>query len=222
MENRFILTPDTVSLDKDKLFHRLGVEAGTEDGDTLSGYLDECRDVARPKAYAAFAFVEGRDGDAVKIDGTAFSGRLVQEKLGAVDRVYPYVVTCGTEIEEWSLGIDDIVEKYWIDCIKEEYLRAAFAYLKDHLKTARAEKKLAHLSPGSLSAWPLPEQRKLFTLLGDVKAAVGVELTPSCLMLPAKSISGILFPTETNYENCMHCPRRNCPNRRAAFKGAVA
>lgn len=175
MENRLILAVDDFEPDEAKLFRRLGVEEGTEDG----------------------------------------------EKLGAVDRVYPYVVTCGTEIEAWSRGIEDFVERYWIDCVKEEYLRAAFSRLKDHLKATRAEKKLAHLSPGSLSAWPLPEQRKLFSLLGNVKAAVGVELTPSCLMLPAKSISGILFPTESNYENCMHCPRRDCPNRRAAFKGEV-
>jgi hypothetical protein len=221
MENRFILSPENINLDAAKILDRLGLEAGTEDGDAFSRLLAECGKIARPKAYFGFSFVESRNGDAVTVDGTPFSGRLVKEKLGAVDRVYPYVVTCGTEIEEWSRGIEDMVEQYWVDCIKEEYLRAVFSRLKEHLKETRAEKKLAHLSPGSLSAFPLTEQRGLFALLGDVKGSVGVELTPSCLMLPAKSISGILFPTETNYENCMHCPRPVCPNRRAAFKGAV-
>lgn len=217
MEDRFILAPPA-AIDEDRVFRRLGVETGTEDAETLAAHLRTARALARPKAVAAFSRVEDRTDDAVIVDGVRLSGRLVREKLGPAERVYPYVVTCGSELEEWSNDIEDFVEKYWADCIKEEYLRAAFAALKEHLKTVRGEEKLAHLSPGSLIAWPLTEQRGLFALLGDVEGAVGVRLTPSCLMIPAKSISGILFPTGTDYENCMLCPRRDCQNRRAPFR----
>ncbi len=46
-------------------------------------------------------------------------------------------------------------------------------------------------------------------------AAIGVELTPSFLMVPNKSVSGLRFPTEENWASCMLCPRPDCPNRRA-------
>ncbi len=220
MESRTVLAP-SVEPEEKKIFRLLSVEPDTEDGRRLSCLLREARGIARPRALLAHAFVEERTDDRVVIEGVEFSGSLVREKLGRVHRVYPYVVTCGGELDEWSRGIGDIVENYWADCIKEEYLRETFGAVRKNLQETRGEGKLAHLSPGSLPAWPITEQRRLFSLLGDVEALVGVRLTPSCLMIPAKSVSGILFPTETSFENCMHCPRPNCPSRRSAFTAAL-
>ena len=31
--------------------------------------------------------------------------------------------------------------------------------------------------------------------------------------------SGVFFRTDVPYENCMHCPRLDCPNRRAPYSG---
>jgi hypothetical protein len=73
------------------------------------------------------------------------------------------------------------------------------------------------MAPGSLTDWPLREQRPLFALLGDTEALVGVRLTDSCLMLPNKSVSGIRFPTEKHFESCQLCPRPDCPGRRAPY-----
>jgi hypothetical protein len=57
----------------------------------------------------------------------------------------------------------------------------------------------------------------LFGLLGDVEAAVGVRLTESFLMLPNKTVSGLVFPTTTSFASCQLCPRAVCPNRRAPY-----
>ena len=61
------------------------------------------------------------------------------------------------------------------------------------------------MNPGSLADWPLREQRPLFGLLGNVRAAIGVTLTPSLLMTPTKSVSGILFPSEETFASCQLC-----------------
>ena len=76
------------------------------------------------------------------------------------------------------------------------------------------------MNPGSLPDWPITEQAKLFSLLGDVKALIGVTLTESMLMLPTKSVSGVYFETERNFENCELCARENCPGRRKPFDEA--
>ena len=73
------------------------------------------------------------------------------------------------------------------------------------------------MNPGSLADWPLEQQAELFEVLGDVRGAVGVELTESCLMIPIKSVSGIRFSTEVQFENCQLCPRDVCPGRRAPY-----
>jgi hypothetical protein len=82
--------------------------------------------------------------------------------------------------------------------------------------------KLSYMSVGSLEDWPISEQKQLFSLLGDVEAAIGVQLTSSMLMLPAKSESGIFFPSETTFLNCQLCPRQNCEGRKAAFDPKMA
>ena len=61
-------------------------------------------------------------------------------------------------------------------------------------------------------------QKELFEILGGpefVRDAIGVTYSDSWLMTPTKSMSGILFESETVYENCQHCPLERCPNRRA-------
>jgi hypothetical protein len=76
---------------------------------------------------------------------------------------------------------------------------------------------LSTMNPGSLADWPLAQQRVLFALLGNTEAAIGVSLTPSLLMTPTKSVSGIAFPTEGSFASCQLCPRKACPNRRAPY-----
>ena len=72
-------------------------------------------------------------------------------------------------------------------------------------------------NPGSHPDWPLREQGPLFRLLGDVAGAIGVTLSESFVMLPTKSVSGILFPTDSDFASCQLCPREECPNRRAPY-----
>lgn len=50
---------------------------------------------------------------------------------------------------------------------------------------------------------------------------IGLELTDSCLMLPYKSVSGIAYEAEATFENCMLCPRENCPTRRAPYDASM-
>ena len=94
--------------------------------------------------------------------------------------------------------------------------------LRDHLKQIYALEKTAFMAPGSLPNWPIGQQKPLFKLLGDVKSSIGVELTESLLMLPAKSVSGIYFPTETSFFSCQLCPRERCDSRKAKYNEKLA
>ena len=81
---------------------------------------------------------------------------------------------------------------------------------------------LSSMSPGSLSDWPIEEQKPLFSILGDVETAIGVTLTENFLMVPTKSISGIYFPTDLPFYNCQLCSRKNCDSRKARFDKTLA
>lgn len=77
------------------------------------------------------------------------------------------------------------------------------------------------MNPGSLEDWPISEQKVLFILFKDCGKVIGVELTESFLMVPVKSVSEICFPTETSFESCQLCPRKNCLSRRVAYNSGL-
>lgn len=144
-------------------------------------------------------------------------------RLEHKERVFPFVVTCGREIDQAALPETDLLKKYWWDLIKEELLRVARQHLANHLERRFRLSKTSSMHPGSgdVGVWPIEQQRELFMLLGDIPEQIGVELTDTYLMIPNKTVSGICFPTEVDFRSCQVCRRTVCPNRAAAFDQAL-
>lgn len=212
-----ILDDIPFEVDVGQLAQRMGASENTELRLQLDALAEEAGRVARPRAIYRACFVDSRTDDETVIDGVAFRSRVLTVNFENVHRVFPFVVTCGRELQEWSEGLTDPLLCFQADEVKELALHAAGEYLGRHLDELFGLARSSHMNPGSLPDWPLPQQHPLFSLLGDVEAAIGVKLTESCLMLPTKSVSGIRFPTETTFESCQLCAREACPNRRAAW-----
>lgn len=176
--------------------------------------------IARPKAVARPCQVESIEGDRVVIDGHAFQSEVLARNLAGASTVYAYVNTCGTEVDDWSHQETDPIVGLWLDMLKEMILGQARGHFLDTVRGKVEGANLAAMSPGSgnLDVWPIEQQRGLFALIGDVEQDTGVRLTKSCLMLPTKSVSGILFPSETPFITCSLCSRLHCPNRRAPYQ----
>jgi len=62
---------------------------------------------------------------------------------------------------------------------------------------------------GNIDLWPIEQMHGLFRLLGERGAEpIGVRLTESSLMVPNKSIAGMLFASaKSDYESCAYCDR---------------
>jgi hypothetical protein len=202
--------------DEAHVVERLGPGAAGAEAELQSLILEASR-IARPKAVYRPCDVERIDGDSVVIEGVHFESRLLCMNLKDARRVFPYVATCGRELAEWAGGMHDPLSRYWADGISELALAAARERLMSVLRAAHGLARSSAMNPGSLPEWPLSEQGSLFRLIGDVDLLVGVTLTESFLMLPVKSVSGIMFPLEVDFENCMLCPRDTCTGRRAAY-----
>ena len=217
------LTQIAPALDPAALLARVHVAPESDDAAVVMALIDQARAVARPKALYAEAFVEGRGDDTIRIDGITFTGRMLRRKLETVERVFPYVATCGHELDRVPLPAGDVLVQFWWDAIKAELLAAARAHLLAHLTARFRLGQTARMSPGSGDAevWPIEQQRLLFALLGGVTPFIGVRLTESCLMIPNKTVSGLLFSTEEDFQTCQVCHRDSCPNRRAPFDAAV-
>lgn len=203
------------------LMKRLRIRPGSGGAADLDILLAEAKAIARPKAYYLDAPVEERGQDFVIIGGTRFDSRVLTVNLEQAWRVYPFLATCGVEMEEWSHGIDDLVYRFWADVIKEAALFSALKAFESHLQDHYVPGHTATMSPGSLPDWPMAQQPVLFGLLGDTLSLIGVHLTESYLMVPTKSVSGIRFPLEATFESCQLCPRQGCPGRRAPYDEAL-
>ena len=182
----------------------------------LTGLMDEADKIARPVALFGVCPVEAN----ATVNGVAIPSDLAVEKLTDKNRCFPYIATCGRELEAWSERYKvDYLAEFWADEIKKKFLwhitQETLKHFKEHYHTSG---HLAALNPGSLESWPVSGQRELFAILGGrdfVQETIGVIYTDSFLMLPSKTVSGIAFESEVFYENCQHCPLDRCPNRRA-------
>jgi hypothetical protein len=210
-----------IILDAEQLYHDLRKNRDATDQDYLvfSHMAEEAKRVARPQFIFGAASVEKKGIDAVLIEGHLVRARLVRQNLEAVHRVFPYVATCGMEIEKWSNQFTDFVERYWAEAIKNHVLDQCIQVMREAIKKQyRISEPLAQMNPGSIPQWPLTGQRLIFDLFSGELKKMKVSLTESFLMIPSKSVSGFYFLSEHGFENCQLCPILRCPNRRAPFK----
>ena len=206
-------------LNFDSLLSRLHIQNGSDHAIELHELVEILRPHMNPKAVYKESYIENRRKNSVTIDCVAFTSRVLRTNLNKVERVFPFVATCGKEIDDLDLASGDFIKQFWIDTIKEIALEFVCMHLKEYLNRRYALGKTSSMSPGSgdVDTWPIEQQRDLFSLFGNVYELIGVELTDSFLMKPNKSVSGIRFPTEIDFRSCQLCHRENCSSRSAPF-----
>ena len=215
-----------VDLEPDKVLKFMHIRGDNQQIERVEKMVQELievtRSVAKPKVVYKVSYVDDKDGDTVTIDGVRFTSRVLRINLDQVERVFPYIATCGTELEEIAVPSSDVMKSFCFEEIKIMVLRSATTYFSIHLTERYALGKVSHMNPGSLESWPLAQQKELFSLFGSAEELIGVRLTKSCLMFPLKSVSGIYFPTEIRFESCQLCPREKCIGRRASYDTELA
>ena len=198
--NEFILDNIECNFNGDAVMKQLRIKEGSPTSEEFRRFLPEAISVAKPKVYYRVERVEPKGEDRVVINGTTFTSRVLRSNLADSHRVFPFVATCGMEMEEWSHSLADLLKRYWADALNGVALYMAIKALNRDLAKRFRPGKTSMMSPGSLVDWPIREQRHLFNLLGDPGRTIGVTLSKSHLMTPMKSLSGILCPAEGGFE----------------------
>jgi hypothetical protein len=212
-----------VEYDLDAMLGYLRLKSGSKPAAEFAELLEQAKKIVNPKVLYTISFIEEKGEDSVRFDGVAFTSRVLRANLDQVERAFPYIATCGSELD--GIGTEgDMLKQYWLDEIKAKALMAAVHHLYNHIDKSYRPGKLSTMNPGSSAAdvWPIEQQEQLFSLFGDVESLIGVRLTQSYLMVPNKTISGILFPAEDGFESCQLCPREICKGRRAPYDPELA
>jgi hypothetical protein len=213
--DRVVVAAAPLRLPRHELAARLHVREGSGEAAEFDRLANSAEAIGRPVAICGVGFIEDRGDEFVVVDGIRFESALLATNLAPVERVFPYVATCGRELDDWAHDFDDDLDRYWADAIREAAVECARAAAERYLADTFGLVGPSRMHPGSLPDWPLTQQVPLFRLLDDVERRIGVHLTGDCLMVPLKSTSGLFFATSARWENCSLCPRPICPNRRA-------
>ena len=172
--------------------------------------------LVHPRATYAVAYISKHNANETEIEDTEFTSRVLAKNLERIERVFPYVLTIGDPLENRSRSSESVTAKLVLEAVGDLALESALEYVQRHIAEQHGLETMSHMGPGQLD-WPVTQQRELFSILGDVKDAIGVTLTDSVMMVPRKSISGIIFPTEESFISCQLCQRSKCPSRKAQF-----
>lgn len=145
---------------------------------------------------------------------------IITKRVKTAATVAFFICTIGHQIEEWSkskLTNGDLVSSFIIDQIGSELVERLADWMESQLDTIIAPlgwKRTNRYSPG-YCGWSVSEQKKLFSFFPPHPC--GVTLTNSSLMIPIKSISGIIgigpHAVLKDYE-CSLCELENCYQRR--------
>jgi len=210
-----------VILDPAGVSERLRFKPGRSGFVTLEELLDRARLLIRLRAVYEIAYTGARAEDSVEVAGVVFCSRILRRNLDRARKVFPFIMTAGPELEAAAGSSGDLVEQYYLEETANIALGEGVSWLAKRLGVQWGLQDLSCMDPGSLEDWPITEQPKLFSIFGDTEKLIGVRLTESLLMIPRKSVSGILFPSEGSFSSCKLCDRVACPSRKAPFDAGV-
>jgi hypothetical protein len=212
-----ILDAIAFRVEADQCLEMLRIKPGSYHAGEFAEIFYRAKDLARPKAAFRVTTIQGHGNAHIDIDDVRFESRVLRVNLEKSPVVFPFVATCGLELDEWSLTCKRSLHLFWADTIKMLALGTALSTLNEHLKERVDPAQLSTMNPGSLEDWPLQQQSVLFDLLGQAAKKIGVSLRQKYVMYPLKSLTGIQFVTEDEFFNCRLCPRKNCEGRQGPY-----
>lgn len=221
----------TAAVDRNEVFRYLGYPADVRPQGSLAEQVDSAMAKAahwsRPQAvYAVFA-VEAIDRRSLRLRARRgvieFHG-AIGEFLGPVEAVAAFIATAGRELErrasEALQGGDHLAGLVY-NAVGSERAETAAAVVLAELRQQVDHAGLAPTLPYSpgYCGMALSEQLKLFELFGGETA--GVTLSPSLLMQPIKSISGLIgigraAEVRQHGSPCDRCELWTCQMRRTS------
>jgi hypothetical protein len=133
--------------------------------DKLSSLIETIKPIMNPKALYTVRYVNGIEGDSVTIGENVFTSKVLRINLEAVGRVFPYLVTAGTELD--NVVLPEGQSEMLLGLVKTVVVSRAFQYLQTHLAEKYRIPIMSSISPERLDEWPIDQQRELFRIFGN-------------------------------------------------------
>lgn len=221
------ISNEQFEVDVPQILNRIGYDDGNEPSarimSLVNDYIDNYQDLLSPSFVSTVKDIKSTNYNQVKIEGDiVLKSFKLARLLERCKKVAIFALTIGDSLEEmveYLARIGLVLKASVLDAIGSGAAETMAGFVEDKIKTEAETEGLVisrRFSPGYCD-WKVSEQRMLFKVLRGLPHSV--TLTDSCLMVPQKSISGIIglgLPGNDieKYNPCITCAKRECPGRR--------
>jgi len=187
----------------------------------VDDYIENYHDLFSPSlSYKIMNIVSVKGNSSIIEDSVIFESKIIARLLESCEKIVVFVLTIGNNLEK---EVNRLVEKRLL--LQALILDAIGSLAVEQLALFTEEKIRELVSPDGFRIsrrfspgycdWAISQQKMIFRAIGDKSA--GILLTEKFLMIPQKSISGVIGLSRGNIEDynpCDTCKRNGCPGRR--------
>lgn len=229
------LSFDQLNLNINSVFEFMGFIDSHPDDATVSeteSIIEEIKTFLRPRlCFKVLYGTHNSEEYTLTLNGNCFhTGRIVSNQLRKSSAYCLFVCTAGIEFQEFQerlMAEGDMVRVFVADAIGSCIAEACADRMEQVLQNSIDKlqwKRTNRFSPG-YCGWHVSEQQMLFPIMGtdanildtERNEPCGVRLTDSSLMIPIKSVSGVigLGPDVRYHEyTCGFCNFEKCYKRK--------
>ena len=215
-----------LDIDTQQVLHHIGYNGDGEPSARIEALVKEYTDnichLIEPSYYYVIRGIKSVRGSRVFIEGSVtFRSNVIAELLKQCQKVAVFVVTIGNrlgDVVRQLAGDGLMVQAAVLDVIGSDAAETLANVVQDIISKEAAAGGLGisqRFSPGYCD-WKVSQQKMVFRAMDGETS--GVRLTDGCLMVPQKSISGIIGigPRDEveGYNPCSTCKKRDCIGRR--------
>jgi len=222
---QYTLSFSELSVDRRRIYKILGYPKGDLPENTqemLEDIFKRASEMCHIRGGVRFLnYIVQPDTTVLKVNGTSFSvGRIVGRQLKGSESVALFICTIGDGLEKWSNQLmkeADYLNSYIIDAVASTTVEAAINIIHEDIRGVCQKHGLRitnRFSPGYCD-WHVSDQQHLFSFFPS--GFCDIHLKESSLMIPIKSVSGIIGighdVDESDYP-CEFCDRLDCVYRK--------
>ena len=215
----------SIEIDKHLVLRNIGYASHRKPSARVASVLDEYIENANQLIEPLYSYIikdiERVRRSCVFIDGSiVLRSQVITEMLKECNKIAIFVATIGSHLEETVIRLAEdglVLQSAILDSIGSVATEKVADHVQNEVKKVAEAEELCtsrRFSPGYCD-WTIRQQKEVFRALDGNTA--GIRLTRECLMLPRKSMSGIIGIGPRNMENynpCKTCKKPDCQGRR--------
>ena len=210
-----------LQIDRQEIYRAMGYREEVPEiqfREMVETMLEELAGLCRPQGLYRIYDGQVVDSGHIEVGQISFRvGKIIAPCFDKAEQFAGFVTTAGQEYDGYVKELkakEDMVSVFMADAIGSVIAEACVTEVIKRLEKQIPLRHTYPYSPG-YCGWNVKEQAALFQLLPENPC--GVKLTDSCLMLPVKSVSGVIGlgdEVENKPYGCAICMNKNCYKRR--------